>query len=265
MIANVLTIAGTDPSGGAGISADLKTFSALGTYGMAAITAVVAQNTMGVKSSQPLDPSFVGDQIDAVFEDVKVDAVKIGMVATAAIAEVIAERLVKYPKSRVVLDTVMVAKSGDTLLQADAIEAIRDKLVPMANIITPNLKEASVLLGSDIPTSVVDMKTALPRLHALGPEWVLLKGGYLPGYDSVDFLYGDGKTTELHAPRIETKNVHGTGCTLSAAIAAFMTRMSLPDAVKMAKDYLTKALADSGKLNVGHGHGPVHHFHAIWK
>lgn len=176
MIANVLTIAGTDPSGGAGISADLKTFSALGTYGMAAITAVVAQNTMGVKSFQPLDPSFVGDQIDAVFEDVKVDAVKIGMVATAAIAEVIAERLAKYPKCPVVLDTVMVAKSGDTLLQADAIEAIRDKLVPMANIITPNLKEASVLLGSDIPTSVVDMKTALPRLHALGPEWVLRKG-----------------------------------------------------------------------------------------
>ena len=244
MIANVLTIAGTDPSGGAGISADLKTFSALGVYGMAAITAVVAQNTMGVRSFQPLDPAFVADQIDAVFDDVTVAAVKIGMVATAGIAEAVATCLSRHPGCPVVLDPVMVAKSGDLLLKPDAIAAIRDKLVPLAAIVTPNLSEAAVLLDSQTPDTIEAMQALLPALH---------------------FLYGEGTIRKLAAPRIKTGNVHGTGCTLSAAIAAFMTRLPVPESVKKAKDYLTKALAESDRLDVGHGHGPVHHFHAVWK
>ncbi len=265
MIAHVLTIAGTDPSGGAGISADLKTFSALGVYGMAAITAVVAQNTVGVRSFQALNPDFVADQIDAVFDDVRVDAVKVGMVATAGIAEAVAACLRKHPECPVVLDPVMVAKSGDLLLESDAIAAIRDKLVPISTLITPNLKEAGVLLDREAPATVDAMKAVLPDLSALGPQWVLLKGGNLSGNDPVDFLCGQGRVFPLHAPRIDTVNVHGTGCTLSAAIAALMTRMPLPESVRCAKRYLTKALAESGKLNVGHGHGPVHHFHAMWK
>ena len=268
MIANVLTIAGTDPSGGAGISADLKTFSALGVYGMAAITAVVAQNTMGVRSFQPLEPAFVADQIDAVFDDVAVAAVKIGMVATAGIAEAVAECLSRRPDCPVVLDPVMVAKSGDLLLKPDAIAAIREKLVPLATIITPNLSEAAVLLDGQTPDTVEAMQALLPALHALGPQWVMLKGGNLPesaSKDSIDFLYGKGTVMKLAAPRIKTGNVHGTGCTLSAAIAAFMTRLPVPESVEKAKDYLTKALAESDKLDVGHGHGPVHHFHSIWK
>lgn len=268
MIANVLTIAGTDPSGGAGISADLKTFSALGTYGMAAITAVVAQNTVGVRSFQPLDPAFVADQIDAVFDDVTVSAVKIGMVATAGIAEAVASCLSKHPECPVVLDPVMVAKSGDLLLKQDAIAAIRDKLVPIATLITPNLSEAAVLLEKERPDSIDTMKAVLPELHRLGAEWVMLKGGNLPeaaSENSIDFLYGKGGTEMLSAPRIRTQNIHGTGCTLSAAIAAYMTRLPLPDSVREAKAYLTEALAESGKLDVGHGHGPVHHFHNLWK
>lgn len=268
MIANVLTIAGTDPSGGAGISADLKTFSALGTYGMAAITAVVAQNTMGVRSFQPLDPAFVADQINAVFDDVAVSAVKIGMVATAGIAEVIAGCLSKHPECPVVLDPVMVAKSGDLLLKQDAIAAIRDKLVPIATVITPNLSEAAVLLGKETPDSIEAMKAILPELRQLGSGWIMLKGGNLPetvSENSIDFLCGENGTEMLSAPRIRTQNVHGTGCTLSAAIAAFMTKQPLADSVRMAKNYLTEALAESDKLNVGHGHGPVHHFHDLWK
>lgn len=268
MIANVLTIAGTDPSGGAGVSADLKTFSALGTYGMAAVTAVVAQNTVGVRSFLPLDPSFVADQINAVFDDISVSAVKIGMVATAGIAEAVADCLAKYPECPVVLDPVMVAKSGDLLLKQDAIAAIRDRLVPIATIITPNLSEAAVLLEREIPDSIDSMKAILPELHRLGTGWVMLKGGNLPetvSENSVDFLYGDDGIEMLSSPRIQTKNVHGTGCTLSAAIAAYMTRLSLPDSVRSAKAYLTKALAESGKLDVRQGHGPVHHFHDVWK
>lgn len=268
MIANVLTIAGTDPSGGAGISADLKTFSALGTYGMAAITAVVAQNTQGVRSFRTLEPAFVAEQIDAVFDDVEVAAVKIGMVATAAIAGAIADTLEKHPACPVVLDPVMVAKSEDILLKPDAIAAIRDRLVPMATIITPNLPEAAVLLDTDAPDTLEGMRAMLPELHALGARWIMLKGGSLPetaSKDSTDFLSGDGKITMLTAPRIQTNNLHGTGCTLSAAIAALMTRMPLPESVAAAKRYLTDALQASASLNVGHGYGPVHHFHACWK
>lgn len=265
MIANVLSIAGTDPTGGAGIHADLKTFAANGAYGMAAITAVVAQNTQGVRSFVTLDPGFVADQIDAVFDDVRVDAVKIGMVATAAIAEIIADRLAAHGARNIVLDPVMVAKSGDPLLRAEAEDAIRDRLVPLASVITPNLPEAEVLLRARPHWTVEQMRASAADLHALGPGWVLLKGGHLEGDSSVDMLFGAPGLTEFSAPRIATRNSHGTGCTLSAAIAAALPHHPVPEAVGRAKAYLTAALAAADQLDVGQGHGPLHHFHAHWQ
>lgn len=264
MIANVFSIAGTDPTGGAGIQADLKTFSAMGTYAMAAITAVVAQNTSGVRAFQPLDPGFVADQIDAVFDDVRVDVVKIGMVATADIANAIADRLKKHKPACIVLDPVMVAKSGDLLLQPDAVEAMRDVLTPMATVITPNLPEAGVLLGRGMPKSREEMRDILPDLLALGAEWVLLKGGHLPGENILDILHGEKESIDIDGPRIDTNNLHGTGCTLSAALSALLTRFDAPESAKRARAYLTEALIHSSELTVGKGKGPVHHFYDLW-
>lgn len=264
MTANLLSIAGTDPSGGAGIQADLKTFSALGAYGMSAITAVVAQNTCGVRSFQALDPGFVGEQIDAVLDDVKVDAIKIGMVANAAIAHAIADRLERNPGLPVVLDPVMVAKSGDLLLQDDAIDALRHRLLPLSTLITPNLPEAGVLLGCPAPSSLEQMHDILDDLQALGCRWVLLKGGHLQGPDSPDLLRGPDARETLQAPRIATQNNHGTGCTLSAAITALLPRHGMAESVQQAKHYLSQALEQSHRLQVGKGHGPVHHFHGWW-
>ena len=264
LIPNVLTIAGTDPTGGAGIQADLKAFSAHGAYGMSVVTAVVAQNTRGVGSIVAMEPEFVAEQIAAVFEDVRVDAVKIGMVANADIADAITQSLDKYAQCPVVLDPVMVAKSGDHLMQQDDVEAIRERLVPRATLITPNLPEASVLLGRDVEmSSLEEMHASLEQLRALGSEWVLLKGGHLGGEESIDILTGQ-KTVELTAPRVATINDHGTGCTLSAAIAALLPRVGYVDAVRQAKKYLTAALRHADELEVGSGHGPVHHFHALW-
>jgi hydroxymethylpyrimidine/phosphomethylpyrimidine kinase len=264
MIANVLTIAGSDPSGGAGIQADLKTFSALGAYGMSVLTALTAQNTRGVRSFQVVDPAFVADQIDAIFDDVQVDAVKIGMVATADVAAIIADRLRHHAARNVVLDPVMVAKSGDRLLREDAVAAIRDLLVPLAQVITPNLPEAAVLAAGAIPASLADMRQTVRDLHRLGSQFVLLKGGHLAGSDSTDLLF-DGQTiTELPDRRVDTRNTHGTGCTLSAAIAALLPRFGMVEATRRAKAYLTAALTASDRLTVGSGHGPVHHFHALW-
>lgn len=266
MIANVLSIAGTDPTGGAGIQADIKTFSALGTYAMAVITAVVAQNTQGVRSFVALDPDFVGEQIDAVFDDVRVDAVKIGMVANAGIAEKIAERLRRHGAKNIVLDPVMVAKSGDHLLEPDAVSAIRDLLVPLAKIITPNLPEAGVLLDAEPEWTLAEMRASVRALRKLGPEWVLLKGGHLDGsVDSIDLLDGPPGTIELAAPRIRTRNGHGTGCTLSSALAALLPSHPVEKSVREAKSYMHGALAASAALDVGHGHGPLHHFHRLWK
>jgi len=265
MIANVLSIAGSDPSGGAGIQADLKTFSALGAYGMAVITALTAQNTQGVRSFQTVEPGFVGEQIDAIFADVRVDAVKIGMVATAEIAAAIADRLRHHAARNVVLDPVMVAKSGHHLLRDDAVESLRQALVPLARVITPNLPEAGVLLGAAPPATLVDMRRAIADLHRLGSEWVLLKGGHLAGEDSTDLLFNGTAVTELAARRFETRNTHGTGCTLSAAIAALLPSHGMVESVRRAKAYLTGAIAASDRLAVGSGHGPVHHFHALWR
>ncbi|MGD9863353.1 MAG: bifunctional hydroxymethylpyrimidine kinase/phosphomethylpyrimidine kinase [Pseudodonghicola sp.] len=265
-IPNVLTIAGTDPSGGAGIQADLKTFSALGAYGMSAITAVVAQNTCGVRGVVALEPGFVADQIDAVFDDVRVDAVKIGMVANAGIIRAVADRLRAHGARNVVFDPVMVAKSGDPLLDPEAVAALRAELVPLASVITPNLPEAAVLLDRADGWTADDMAAALPALRAMGPQWVLLKGGHLAGStESTDLLAGPEGVQRFSAPRIATTNDHGTGCTLSAAIAALLPGMPMAQAVGRAKTYLQGALAAADRLDVGRGHGPLHHFHEIWR
>ena len=264
MIANVLSIAGTDPSGGAGLHADLKTFSALGCYSMAAVTAVVAQNTCGVKSFVALDPQFVADQIDAVFEDIQVDAVKIGMIANMKIGEVIIDRLNHHKAKNIVLDPVMVSKSGDLLMDSDAVAFIRDIMVPKANIITPNLLEGGVLLSLKPDWTLEKMQEVAPALIDLGAGAVLLKGGALKGDKASDLLCMANETIWFEKSRVNTKNDHGTGCTLSAAIAALLPNHSLKDAVFNAKDYLTQALIKSSRLSVGKGHGPVHHFHTIW-
>ncbi|MGH7069880.1 MAG: bifunctional hydroxymethylpyrimidine kinase/phosphomethylpyrimidine kinase, partial [Acetobacteraceae bacterium] len=253
MIPNVLTIAGTDPSGGAGIQADIKTFSALGAYAASVVTALVAQNTQGVRSFQVVEARFVAEQIDAVFEDLRIDAVKIGMVATREIAATIAERLLRHHAKNIVLDPVMVAKSGDRLLAEDAVAALRERLVPIADVITPNLPEAAVLLGEPPPVTLAAMRVAARRLGSLGARWVLLKGGHLAGDQSPDLLFDGDTITELPARRITTKNTHGGGCTLSSAIAALLPRYGMAEAVARAKAYVTAALAASGELSVGSG------------
>ncbi|MEC7259440.1 MAG: bifunctional hydroxymethylpyrimidine kinase/phosphomethylpyrimidine kinase [Pseudomonadota bacterium] len=265
-IANVLTIAGTDPSGGAGIQADIKAFSALGAYACSAITAVVAQNTRGVRQFVAMDPGFVAAQIDAVLEDVRIDAVKIGMIANAGIARVVADRLRAHDVRTIVLDPVMVAKSGHALLAPEAVEALRDELLPLATVVTPNLPEAAVLLDRPDSWDAGTMQAALPDLLALGCDWVLLKGGHLGhSAQSTDLLAGrDGRIVTLSAPRVATTNTHGTGGTLSSAIAALLPGMDVPGAVAVAKRYLNGALAAADTLDVGGGHGPVHHFHALW-
>jgi hydroxymethylpyrimidine/phosphomethylpyrimidine kinase len=266
MVANLLSIAGTDPSGGAGIQADLKAFSALGTYGMTVVTGLVAQNTRGVREIHPVPAAFVTAQLDAVFDDVRVDAVKIGMLGTAdvirAVAAVLAARRPRY----VVLDPVMVAKSGDRLLAADAVRELREVLLPLVDLITPNLPEAADLLGVAEATDERQMRDQLVDLLRLGPA-VLLKGGHLTGAQCPDLLaMGAGEEpVRLSAPRVPTRNDHGTGCTLSAAIAALRPqRADWTGAVTDAKRYLTGALAAADRLDVGGGHGPVHHFHEWW-
>ncbi len=261
---NILSIAGTDPTGGAGIQADLKTFAALKAHGMAAITAVVAQNTVSVRSFVSLEPEFVGEQIDSVFSDVHVDAVKIGMVPTAKIARIIADRLRHHGAKNVVLDPVMIAKSGDSLLHKDAIAAIRDHLIPISSVITPNLPEAAVLLGIAPAQSLEEMEIQLHQLNSLGSRSVLLKGGHLVSEHSIDLLLSEKRVIQFTHPRIVTKNDHGTGCTLSSAIAAAIPDSELPDAVEIAKRYVSSALEASNCLSVGRGHGPLHHFHALW-
>lgn len=264
MIVNALTIAGTDPSGGAGIQADLKTFSALGVYGTAVVTALVAQNTCGVAAIHQVPADFVTAQLECLFEDVRIDAVKIGLLGTAEVIDSVVALLARHRPPVVVLDPVMVATSGDRLLTADAARALRDRLLPLVDLVTPNLPEAAVLLGEDVAADEDDMIDQLDRLRRLGPA-VLLKGGHLLGPDSVDLLHADGTTTRLSAVRVRTRNTHGTGCTLSAALAAL--RPQHPDwasTARAAKDYLTGALLGADSLDVGHGHGPVHHFHALW-
>jgi hydroxymethylpyrimidine/phosphomethylpyrimidine kinase len=266
VIPNVLTIAGSDPSGGAGIQADLKTFSALGGYGMSVITGLTAQNTKGVRSVFPVPATFVSEQLDAIFDDVRVDAVKIGMLATADVVDVVAGVLSERQPPYVVLDPVMVAKSGDRLLAADAVAHLRDTLLPQVDLITPNLPEAADLLGEAEAENEATMASQLGALSTLGPS-VLLKGGHLGGNESPDLFLGAGATApvRLAAARVDTGNDHGTGCSLSSAIAALRPqRDDWLSAITEAKDYLTSALEAASRLEVGSGHGPVHHFHRWW-
>ncbi|WP_163509985.1 bifunctional hydroxymethylpyrimidine kinase/phosphomethylpyrimidine kinase [Fodinicola acaciae] len=264
MIPHVLTIAGTDPTGGAGIQADLKTFSALGGYGMTVVTAVVAQNTRGVRSIHPVPADFVGEQLDAVFQDVRVDAVKTGMLGDAGLIRTVAAKIAVYKPKYLIVDPVMVAKSGHRLLPEDAVRALRDDLLPLADLITPNLPEAADLLEDKETDDLAGMHEQAGRLRAYGPV-VLLKGGHLAGSDSVDILL-DREPVEFSAPRVETRNTHGTGCTLSSAITTLRPmRDDWFSAVREAKDYLTAALTAADDLDIGTGHGPPHHFHAIWK
>ncbi len=260
-----ITIAGSDSGGGAGIQADLKTFSALGVYGASVVTALTAQNTKGVTAIHDAPADFIAAQIDAVFSDLDVDAVKIGMVSQRAAIAAIAAGLERWRQTKVVLDPVMVATSGDKLVTPDAVDALRRVLIPRALVITPNLPEAAALLDAPIASTEIEMREQGERLLALGAPAVLIKGGHAAGAESVDLLIEPTAFTRLVAERIATPNTHGTGCTLSSAIAAGLAKgLDLRAAVSAAKDYVTSALAAAHRLKVGAGHGPVHHFHAWW-
>jgi hydroxymethylpyrimidine/phosphomethylpyrimidine kinase len=265
MIPNVLTIAGSDPSGGAGIQADLKTFGALAAYGAAVITALTAQNTRAVTGVHLVPPDFVAAQLDTLFADLRIDALKIGMVASAASAARIADRLQALGARNIVLDPVMVAKSGDRLLDEDAVDTLRRKLLPLADLITPNLAEAGVLLGRPAPATLKAMRAAAADLHAMGCRHVLVKGGHLDGAECIDLLFDGRDHLAFSAPRLATTHTHGTGCTLSAAIAALIPqRPDMAIAVRDAKAYVTGAIAAGSALSVGGGHGPLHHFYRFW-
>lgn len=265
MTAIALTIAGSDSGGGAGIQADLKTFSARGVYGASVITALTAQNTRGVQAIHDVPPAFVAAQIDSVLSDLRVGSVKIGMLSQPAVIEAVAARLDRHGATTIVLDPVMVAASGDKLLSDDAVETLRTVLLPRALVLTPNLPEAAALLGEALAETEDAMRDQGERLLALGPRAVLIKGGHASGPESVDLLVEEHGVTRLSAPRVATRNTHGTGCTLSAAIAAELAKgASLADSVRAAKAYLSAALAAADALEIGTGHGPVHHFHAFW-
>jgi hydroxymethylpyrimidine/phosphomethylpyrimidine kinase len=256
-----LTIAGSDSGGGAGIQADLKTFAALGVFGMSALTAITAQNTVGVQGVFELPADFVGLQIDAVLTDIGADAVKTGMLANSEIIEVIAAKMEEYQVDSLVVDPVMVAKSGDPLLHPEAQQALIERLIPLAKVLTPNLHEARALAEMEIE-SLEAMKEAARAIQRLGARNVVVKGGHLPGSgQSIDVCYDGHDFTEFTAPRIETKNTHGTGCTFASAIAAELAKgRSVKEAVGAAKAYLTAALQAAVDLGIGHGHGPLNHF-----
>jgi len=261
----VLTIAGSDSGGGAGIQADLKTFSALGCYGMSAITALTAQNTMAVKEVFPISADFVKTQIDAVFEDIGADAVKIGMLGNTNIIKAVAECLMLHAAKKIVLDPVMIAKSGDPLLHRSSVHALKENLIPIATLITPNIPETEVLIDHKLETNT-DIEEAARMLQHLGAESVLIKGGHAQGNSCADYLLtASGEMHWFESPRIESKNTHGTGCTLSSAIAAYLAKgYPLKEAVSEAKSYISHAIEAAKDLSVGNGHGPVHHFHALW-
>jgi hydroxymethylpyrimidine/phosphomethylpyrimidine kinase len=268
-----LTVAGSDPSGGAGIQADLKTFSALGAYGTAVLTALTAQNTRGVSGVHPVPAEFVGEQLRTLLGDVTVHATKLGMLGSAAVVREVATVLADRPGGPVVCDPVMVATSGDRLIDEDAVDAVRTVLLPVTDLITPNVPEAAALLRAAPATTVDELAPQAAALLELGPGAVLLKGGHLGGAESVDVLVTAAGVVETRRPRVDTTSTHGTGCTLSSALAALAARVRLaaPGApldwaplVEDARDYLQAALLEGGGLGVGSGHGPVHHFAGWW-
>lgn len=265
MTAIAVTIAGSDSGGGAGIQADLKTFSALGVYGASVVTALTAQNTRGVQAIHDVPAAFIAAQMDSVFSDLAVGAAKIGMLSQVPVIEVVAAGLDRHGVKAVVLDPVMVATSGDRLLNPDAVSALKRLLLPRAVVVTPNLLEAAALLDQPVALGEEDMLAQGQRLIALGAPAVLMKGGHGSGETSVDLLVTRDGAVRLEAARIATRNTHGTGCTLSSAIAAGLAKgFPLGQAVSEAKDYVTKAIAASDRLSIGSGHGPTHHFHAWW-
>lgn len=276
-IANLLTIAGVDPSGGAGVLADVKTFSALGAYGCAVLCALTAQNTQQVTGIHEVPSDFIKLQIDTLFNDVRIDYAKIGMLGNAAAAHAVADAITPLLAAGslpgIVFDPVMVSKGGDMLLPVDAMQALIDRVLPLASVVTPNLSEAAVMVGSRAPDNLQEMREIVERVHRLlptdGQRWVLLKGGHLSA-DPVDLLHDGDQLIEIPAQRVDTRNLHGAGCTLSAALAALIPQSpDVPTAARAAKDYLVKAMQASGRLSVGQAdapnyHGPTHHFHAWW-
>jgi hydroxymethylpyrimidine/phosphomethylpyrimidine kinase len=260
-----LTIAGSDSSGGAGIQADLKTFAALGVYGASVVTALTAQNTSGVTGIHLVPADFVTAQIDAVFSDLDVKAVKIGMVAQLATIDAIVAGLTRWSPKHIVLDPVMVATSGDRLLATDAVEALRTKLLPRVSLITPNLPEAAALLDEPVAVTETAIESQGKRLLALGCHAVLIKGGHGQGTESIDYLVSGNGIVALAAPRIPTKNTHGTGCSLSSAIAAGLAKgEDIETAVHKAKAWVSAAIAAADRLGIGQGNGPIHHFHGFY-
>ncbi len=263
-----LTIAGSDPSGGAGIQADLKTFSALGVYGTAVLTALTAQNTRGVTGIHPVPASFVGQQLRTLLDDVEVHATKLGMLGTGAVVREVAAVLAERRPGPVVCDPVMVATSGDRLVDDEAVAAVRTDLLPVVDLVTPNIPEAAVLLGTAPATSADELPDQARALLALGPPAVLLKGGHLGGDESIDVLATADGVTVTRRPRVATTATHGTGCTLSAALAALAARTGgepdWPALVEPARDYLQRALLAGAGLGIGSGAGPVHHFAGVW-
>lgn len=259
---HVLTIAGSDSCGGAGIQADLKTFSAQGTYGMSVITTVTVQNTQGVFGCQDIAPEIIRGQIDAIFTDIPVSAVKIGMVSQIETINVIADKLEQYRPNNIVVDPVMISKSGFDLMQPEAKETLIKRLLPLAYVVTPNLPEAEVITGlkiADLPA----MEQAARAIHAMGAKNVLIKGGHLEN-DATDLLFDGEKITLFHSGRIATKNTHGTGCTLSSCIAANLAKgKSAEESVRTAKDYITTAIAHA--LDIGKGVGPTNHFYELYE
>lgn len=267
MTAVALTVAGSDPTGGAGIQADLKTFSALGAYGTAVLTALTAQNTRGVTGVHPVPAAFVGLQLRTLLDDVGVHATKLGMLGTAEVVHEVATVLAERRPGPVVCDPVMVATSGDRLIDEAAVAAVRDELLPLADLITPNVPEAAALLDIPPAASVDTLRDQAVALLALGPRAVLLKGGHLGGPESVDVLASARGVHVTRRPRVPTTATHGTGCTLSSAIAALAARTpgaGWPALVDGARDYLQRALRAGAGLGIGSGHGPVHHFAGIW-
>lgn len=268
-----LSIAGSDPSGGAGLQADLKTFSALGVYGATAVVAVVDENTVGVTGVHPIPDTFVAGQLRSVLSDIGADAVKIGMLHSSELIRTVLRTLKEFPEvSNIVLDPVMVATSGDPLLMPEAISTLRDELLPYCSVITPNLPEASLLLGKTIDRQdqFADAARALSRLGdpECGGISVMLKAGHLEGEATLTDYFYDASTdtlTTLPTPKIDTVNTHGTGCTLSSAIAAFLAKgYPMAEAARRAKEYINGAIAAGADYQIGHGHGPVHHFHGLW-
>lgn len=258
----VLTIAGSDSSGGAGIQADLKTFSAHGVFGMSVIAAVTAQNTKEVIDVQNISPDIIGKQIDAIFDDIEVDAVKIGMISEIEGIKIVSERLREYKPQNVVLDPVMVSKSGYSLMNPNSVETLIKELIPIVSVVTPNIPEAEIIANIKIE-NISDMEKAAKIIYNMGPKNVLIKGGHLTG-DATDVLYDGENFIYLKNERINTKNTHGTGCTLSSSIASNLALgMNIKEAVENAKKYITTAIEHS--LPIGHGSGPTNHFYALYK